>query len=280
MNTINNLDLTEIARSINARMEEAYGVEGAKAKGVFNATEKGLTVTFTDKTGAATSVPFALPELDAPEGGELSAGAVASLIEKLESDDLQFDQETLAKAKEILNDITAKLNAADNAEVKESGGVSNIFTDIYQLIALLADCARTQKEAGRAARQRAANAQLQAIESQASAQESAAEVGLYGSLLVGALQGVLMYVSTSEQMSAVSGSGDIAKEYGVDMRQRMMENTALQNDPKLAQDGLAKAQSDLGITDARARQISNEVTQNNGEIALGESKMKGAAEGK
>ena len=282
MNTINNFDLTEIARSINARMEEAYGVEGAKAKGVFSATEKGLEITFTDETGAATSVPLALPELDAPEGAGFSGAEVAALLEKLESGDVLLDQETLTKAKALLDDIAAKLKAADNAdtqETKESGGVSNVFVDIYQLIALLADCARTQKEAGRAARQSAATAQLEAIENQAKAQETAALTGLISALCVGALQATVMAVSSVKQMSAISETNDVAKEHGVNTRQRMMENTALQNDPKLAKQSLENTQSKLGITNERATEIRNEITGGE-KVTAAHDKFTGAAHGK
>ena len=267
MNNIQTNYNQALAQLLNQQMVESFGVEGASTQGVFAASEKGLTLSFTDGTGATSQIVFTVPELDPPEGDTVDTATLLNFLENLDLSDLEASDETLekldtllAKLKEELTKLQEKYAAGSVGGTDAEESCSDIFADIYQLIALLAECARTQKVAAREARAAAYKAQVQAINSQAEKQEQAALTGLISSCVVGAVQFAFQAFATYKQVSALGETSSLAKEYSVDTRQRMLNNTSLQGNQVKAQENLGLTQRHLQLTDAEAAQIKANVT--------------------
>ena len=235
MNTIDvNQNLAALLNQAVAQMKETEGVGNVK----FAATDTGLTVTFTDANGK--TVIQAMPELDPPEDGYELAD-VQALLGKLDDIAASFDLkgEELEKFKSAASLLIKSYVSELSGYAGPSSDSSNILNNIYMLVALLAECAKVQREAAHQSKE-SANAQaIASIMGQAETVRSNARMAMGTAFATIGLQLIATVATTWIQNSSQHDANLVEKACGTDTFKSMSENTSLEgnfHDANLAVD--------------------------------------------
>ncbi len=181
------------------------------------------------------------PQLDAPAGTEENpAEKLGTLVAKLQ--DGSTFKFTEAQTKTFIDTLRAmqeKLAAAQGAQgaagAQQTGrtNTSKALFDIYQVLALLIDCAQEMKNAQREQRQAESAAQIAAIQNQADAQRTAALTGLIAGSICCAIQVVATGVAAAKTISNTRAEAALGNEFNVN--QSATELGQAQNEAKAAQ---------------------------------------------
>lgn len=256
MNIENNVQLADM---LNRAMIDAFGTRGAEEQKVnFTGTDQGLTFTFLNDKGEVVTQYISVPDLDLPESGTLDMGQIASIIDKLAEEGVELEGKDLDRFTELLTDLSSKCKAM--AAATKGADKFNIFTDIYAIIALLASCAKTQREAARASWKSAIEQQLQAIENQAKQQEAAALTGIICTAVSAGAQIIAQGVMATIETTANSKMADLNKQYGADVEQRMANNSMLEGSPAQAAKAMDKVKTTHKMSDVDAAAIEYKIS--------------------
>ena len=179
------------------------------------------------------------PEINAPEGtDENTAAKLESLLNKLQDgktfgftdEQTKVFYDTVSALQQKLAAGAQQVNAKSSAP---SGSTSKVLFDIYNMLALLIECAQDMKNAQREQRQAENSAQITAIQNQADAQRTAALTGLIAGSICCAIQVVATGVAAAKTISNTRAEVALGNEFNVN--QSATELGQAQNEAKAAQ---------------------------------------------
>ena len=218
--------------------QKASGSEGAQGT-------PNLVMSESDKATLLTMLTT--PDINTPEGTvEDPAAKLESLINKLEGENtFNFTDEQLQTFTNTLKTLLTKVNSlistlnANAAEGSSASGKTNTaqaLLDIYQVMALLFECAQEMKNAQREQRQAESQAVITSIQNQADKQRSAALTGLIAGSIICAVQVVATCVSAYKTISNTKAEATLSNEFNVN--QSATELGTAESELKTAQNDL------------------------------------------
>lgn len=219
-------------------LQQANGVQGGNDAG--KVEDKNLVLT--EKEGQPVHQP-STPQIEQPELQDSSPEDVDSLVTKLGTQVFNFSGEELtefsdslhktintfksaaAKGMQADGEKPAETQQANETPKSPSTNTSKMFFDVYQMLALLAECAQSLKDAARDQRQAEMSAVITSIQNQADAQRSAALTGMIAGGLICAVQLGASGYAAYKTVSNVAADAQLSTQFGVDTAATEM-NTA------------------------------------------------------
>ena len=186
------------------------------------------------------------PDIDVPQASDTQSENLNGIVEKLEGDDT-FDL-TDDELKELNNNLksllekplassnTGKTEGVSTPSTSSASHSSQVFFDIYQMLALLAECAQEQKNAARDIRKAETETMVTSIQNQADMQKSAALTGLIAGSIVCTLQAGVAIGASIKTVSNIKASSNLSTELGV--KSAATEVSTAQNELKTNVDAL------------------------------------------
>ena len=167
------------------------------------------------------------PDIEVPEPSDIQNEHLNSIVDKLQNDDT-FDLDD-AELKGLNNNLksllqkpltlkTTNTEQSDNSSTPSSSAASHssqVFFDLYQMLALLAECAQEQKNAARDIRKAETETMVTSIQSQADMQKSAALTGLIAGSIVCTIQAGVAVGAAVKTVSNIKASSNLSTELGV-----------------------------------------------------------------
>jgi len=258
---VNALNATQIAAQMQAVLDES-GVSGVKVAA--SEDGKNLVVTSARSDGTKVSTQISVPDIDEPT---LAGGIDGELaLEKMSEHLKQFVKSLGSATAEVLEQVAAKLEAlAKQIQAAAAGsstvaapasasGKSVLYT-LYQLIALLLDCAREQRQTARLQREADSQMMISEMNAQCESMRSDAVTGLVGSFCCAGVQSIMLGGSAYHQHYANKGTRDARVYSGEESAARIQSAATQQNNPLALE--TAKTQAGNRLDTATKTSIDN-----------------------
>ena len=170
------------------------------------------------------------PDIDAPNGtADNPSAKLESLMGKLQDGKtFNFTEEQTKVFTDTLSTLqqymTTKQGASQTEGAQQTQGAqqkapaastSKVLVDIYQMLALLQECAQEMKNAQREQRTAEISAQVTSIQNQADAQRTAALTGLIAGSICSAIQVVATTVAAFKTISNTRAEANLGNEFNV-----------------------------------------------------------------
>lgn len=222
-----NVDWTNLATEV---MQEA-GLSGVTATGGTVGADGNLTLSFTGADGRTATLTMPAPELDEATGA--------------------LTEEGLDALEQKLKDTFAELqNLTDDPPKADGSATSQMLFDIYQLMQLMLEVSKKQKELSVVARQADLERVTADIQSKASQQRAAAKTGLILSVCFSAISLAAQAATAVVSFKAQAAANRREAAVGADQAQQNMQLLSAKNTAESGAN-LAAAQKGLGSDPAQ-----------------------------
>lgn len=195
-----NVDWTNLATEV---MQEA-GLSGVTATGGTVGADGNLTLSFTGADGRTATLTMPAPELDEATG--------------------TLTEEGLDALEQKLNHAFAELqNLTDDPPKADGSATSQMLFDIYQLMQLMLEVAKKQKEVSVAARQADLARVTADIQSKAAMQRTAAKTGLIMSVCFSLASITTQAIAAGMSAGAQGNANKLEAASGIDEAQQNLQ---------------------------------------------------------
>ena len=165
------------------------------------------------------------PDIEVPVPGDAQNENINGLVDKLAGDNtFKMSDDQLKGLNGNIKSLLQKTMAASGTEKTEAPSTpstsapshsSQVLFDIYQMLALLAECAQEQKNAARDIRKAETETMVNSIQNQADLQKSAALTGLIAGSIVCTIQAGVAVGAAVKTVSNIKASSNLSTELGV-----------------------------------------------------------------
>lgn len=229
-----NVDWTNLATEV---MQDA-GLSGVTATGGTVGADGNLTLSFTGADGRTATLTMPAPELDEATG-TLTEEGLDALEQKLNH---SFSE---------LQDLAENPPQPEGADTgKKADGASQMLFDIYQLMQLMLEVSKKQKELSVVARQADLERVTADIQSKASQQRAAAKTGLILSVCFSTISLAAQAATAVVSFKAQAAANRREAAVGADQAQQNMQLLSAKNTAESGAN-LAAAQKGLGSDPAQ-----------------------------
>jgi len=234
---VNALNASRVAAQFQTILDES-GVSGVKVAA--SEDGKNLVVTSARADGTKVSTQIGVPDIDEPSPKGGADGELA--LEKMNQHLKEFVKGLGSATAEVLEKVAAKMEAlakqiqaaasgSPTAAVPASATGKSVMYTLYQLIALLLECAREQRQTARLQREADSQMMIKQMEAQCESMRSDAVAGLVGGICCAGVQTVMLGGSMYHQHYANKGTRDARVYSGEESAARIQSAATQQNNP-------------------------------------------------